>query len=110
MQRGENGGTERGIKTEGCSPAPTVTGGHHQRNTHTHSLSLSLSLSLSFCVCVCPSFSRLYLIALIICSLQTFKMKCLFMQSIVKLGYMLNEMLNEVESLLYYFEYKGSGN
>ncbi len=36
MQRCENGGTERGIKREGCSPAPTETGGHHQRNTHTH--------------------------------------------------------------------------
>lgn len=61
MQRCENGGTERGIKTEGYSPAPTVTGGHHQKNTHRY-------MSVCVCVCVRPS---VYAILLRICNQST---------------------------------------
>lgn len=69
MQRCENGGTERGIKTEGYSPAPTVTGGHHQKNTHRY---------MSVCVCVCPSFSICHSIEDLQSVYKHLKCLCLF--------------------------------
>lgn len=73
MQRCENGGTERGIKTEGCSPAPTVTGGHHQRNTHRY-----------MSVCMCVSVLQ-YAILLMICNQSTnIQNVCAYLTNIMK--------------------------